>query len=404
MAQTSKSLPITLIATLFLLTSGVFAQNQQGQAAPSPTPAAQQSPQQSAPAEAGGPQGDIGPIAIPKKKDEEPKREEKPRAPKKVEGLGDFSMRVNVPVVTVDVGVLTKDGMFVPGLKQENFRVLEDGVPQTVTAFNQTQAPITAVMLVEFANSQYFYQFQIDSLIASYTFANSLKKDDWIALISYDLRSHILQDFTQDKRAIQAGISSLQPGMSNSSETDLFDSLYDTIDRLETVEGRKYIVLVSSGRDTFSKKNLDQLLKKIQASKDIAIYSVSTGQALRNWAESHGAMRYLCGFTSFNCNIEYLQADNQLQSFSRMTGGKFYKPLFQASFGEAFADIAQTIRNQYTLSYHPTNRAQDGAFRKLKVQLVAPNGDPLKMRDEKGHDVKYTIVSREGYKAKQEVE
>ncbi len=146
------------------------------------------------------------------------------------------------------------------------------------------------------------------------------------------------------------------------------------------------------------------MLKKIQASKDIAIYSVSTGQALRNWAESHGAMRYLCGFTSFNCNIEYLQADNQLQSFSRMTGGKFYKPLFQASFGEAFADIAQTIRNQYTLSYHPTNRAQDGAFRKLKVQLVAPNGDPLKMRDEKGHDVKYTIVSREGYKAKQEVE
>jgi VWFA-related protein len=354
--------------------------------------------------EAGGPQGDIGPIAVPKKKDEAPKKDDTPKGPKKIEGMPDFTIRVNAPLVTVDVGVLNKNGGFIPGLKQENFRILEDGVPQTITSFNQTQAPITAVMLVEFANNQYFYNFAYDSIIASATFANNLQKEDWIALISFDIKERILQDFTQDKRAIMSSIGMLQPGMSMSRETNLFDALYDTIDRLETVEGRKYIILVASGKDTFSKKNLDHVLKKIQGSKDIVIYAIGTGQALRYYAESHGYMKYLCEFTSFNCNIEFLQADNQMKSFAKMTGGQFYAPLFQASFRDAVTDIAQTIRNQYTISYHPTNRAADGTYRKIKVELVGPNGAPIQFKDQKGKDVKYQIMAREGYKAKQEVE
>jgi VWFA-related protein len=374
----------------------------QAQASPSPTPANNgQQNQQPSTGEAGGPGGDIGPIAVPKKKqDEAPKKEDAPKAPQKVEGMPDFSMHVTSQLVTVDVGVLTKEGMFVPGLKKEMFRVFEDGVPQTITMFNQTQAPITAVMLVEFASN--FYPFEYDAIYGSYVFASTLKKEDWIALVSFDIRERILSDFTQDKRGIYEGIRSMQIPMS--SETNLFDALYDTIDRLETVEGRKYIILIASGRDTFSKHTLDHILKKIQGSKDIAIYSISTGQALRNWAESHGAMPYLCPMTSFACSTEWAQADNQMKSFAKMTGGRYYAPLFQASFKDAFIDIGQTIRNQYSLAYHPTNTAQDGTYRKIKVELVGPDGTPLKMRNEKGKDVKYTIVAREGYKAKRQVE
>lgn len=364
-----------------------------------PQPSASPQPQNNAP-EAGGPQGDIGPIAVPKKTPEEPKKEEAPKPPPKVEGMPEFSLRVNVPLVTLDVGVLSKDGMFIPGLKQENFRVLEDGVPQKVSGFNQVQAPITAVMLVEFSKN--FYQFEYDALYGSYVFASTLKKEDWIALVSYDIRPHMLSDFTQDKRNIYDGLRSMQIPMSG--EMNLFDALYDTLDRLEGVEGRKYIVLISSGRDTFSKKTLDQIIKKVQTSKDIAIYSISTGQALRNYAETHGLMQYLCGITSFSCSTEFAQADNQLKSFSKMTGGKYYQPLFQASFRDVFADIAQTIRNQYSLAYHPTNPKQDGSYRKLKVELVGSDGKPLTLKDEKGHTIKYTIVAREGYKARQEVE
>jgi hypothetical protein len=87
-----------------------------------------------------------------------------------------------------------------------------------------------------------------------------------------------------------------------------------------------------------------------------------------------------------------------------MTGGRLYKPLFLGSIKDAFVDIAQTIRNQYSLAYHPTNSAQDGSFRKIKVELVDDAGHPLKMKDEKGKDVKYQIIARDGYKAKQQVE
>ena len=218
---------VLVLSLGLFLTGGVcaFAQGQ-GAATPTPTPAQQPN----ATGEAGGPQGDIGPIAVPKKKEEPPKKEDVPKEPQKVEGMPNFSMRVSVPLVTLDVGVLTKDGMFVPGLKKENFRVLEDGVPQTVTSFNQTEAPITAVMLVEFANNDFFYAFAYDSLVASYTFAQTLKKEDWIAMITYDMRTRILQDFTQDKRAIMASVSMVQPGMAMSSETNLFErALYQVV-------------------------------------------------------------------------------------------------------------------------------------------------------------------------------
>jgi VWFA-related protein len=389
---------LSLMSGLWLAGPVAHAQSGQDQASPTPTPKA------NAPAEAGGPQGDIGPIAVPKKKEEPPPKDDAPKAPKKVEGLDNFSMRVASQLVTVDVGVLSKDGTFIPGLKKEYFRVLEDNVPQTITSFTQIQAPITAVMLVEFSNNQYFYTFQIDSIKSAYVFAQTLKKDDWIAMISYDLKAHILEDFTQDKRAILGAVSSLQPGMAMSQETNLFDSLYDTLDRLENIEGRKYIILISSGRDSFSKHTLDQTLKKVQASKDIAIYTVSTGKALLNYAETHGLMRYLCPITEFSCNMTFLQADNQMKTFSKMTGGKWYEPVFDGQLREIFGDIGQTIRNQYAISYHPTNHAQDGSFRKIKVELVDETGHPLKMKDEKGKDVKYQIVAREGYKAKQQVE
>ena len=390
---------LTAIALAWLWRPLATAQGQ-SQSQPSPSPQQQQNQQNTTPS-AGGPEGDIGPIAVPKKKVEEepPKKEEAPK-PKKVEGMPQFSLHVNVPLVTLDVGVLTKDGMFVPGLKQENFRVLEDGVPQKISGFNQTQAPITAVILMEFSKN--FYQFEYDSLYASSVFASTLKKEDWIALISYDIREHILADFTQDKREIYEGLRSLQFPMS--AEMNLFDALYDTIDRLEGVEGRKYIILISSGMDTFSKHTLDQTLKKVQNAKDIAIYSISTGQALREYLESHNASSLLCPITSFSCRTEFLQADNQMKSFAKMTGGKYYAPLFQAQFREIFADVGQTIRNQYSLAYHPTNPAQDGSYRKIKVELVGPDGSPLKMRNEKGHDVKYQIVAREGYRARREVE
>lgn len=104
-----------------------FGSAQQDQSSKSGASQQQQNPnQQEAPPEAGGPNGDVGPYGIPKK-GEEPPPPPPPSRPKKIEGMPDYSIHVDVPLVTVPVMVTTKDGQFIPNLKQQNFRVFEDG-------------------------------------------------------------------------------------------------------------------------------------------------------------------------------------------------------------------------------------------------------------------------------------
>jgi VWFA-related protein len=363
-----------------------------------PPASSQQNPnKQEAPPDAGGPGSDVGPYAIPKKKEEPPPPA--PEKPKKIEGMPDYSIKVDVPLVNLDVLVTTKEGQFVPGLHKENFKIVEDGVPQTISNFNQATAPITAVLLVEFASTN--YSFVRDAVIASYTFAQTLKKDDWVAVISYDMKPQILTDFTQDKGQVMGAISQMTiPGF---SETNLFDALYDTLDRLDGIEGRKYVVLVTTGVDTFSKINLDQMMKKIKATKDITIYPVSVGWALRNYCEVH-ACGYTHGMGIPVGQMDYLQADNEMNTFARMTGGRAYFPRFQAEFAEIFNAIGQDIRNEYSIAYHPTNAKLDGSYRKLKIELMAPDGGQLKVKDQKGKDVKVVVYARDGYTAKHQVE
>jgi len=381
------ALSLAVIVTLVLVITAV-AQDQ----------STQQKPQSQTPAEAGGPQGDIGPIIVPKKTPEDqPAPPPPPQKVKNPEGMPDFSLRVDVPNVQVPVLVTTKDGQFIPGLHKENFKILEDGVPQNIATFTQqTDAPVTAVLLVEFSSRNYYFIY--DAIRASYYFADSLKPSDWIAVIAYDMRPTILADFTQDKREVYGALGQLRiPGF---SETNLFDALYDTLDRLDKIEGRKYVILVSSGVDTFSKINYDKILKKIQATPNVSIFSISTGEAYRQWIETHYG-----GHPEFGAyNLNYLQADNEMNTFAKMTGGRWYHPRFEGEFPEIFRDIASDIRNQYVITYKPTNTKQDGTFRKLTVELQAPDGGPLTVKDQKGKNLKAVVVARDGYTAKHEVE
>jgi VWFA-related protein len=351
--------------------------------------------QQEAPPAAGGPQNDVGPYVVPKKKEEPPPPA--PEKPKKIENMPDYSIKVDVPLVSLDVLVTTKDGQTIPGLKKENFKIMEDGTTQQISTFNQTEAPITAVLLVEFASTN--YDFMVEALNASYAFANTLKKDDWVAVISYDMKPQILADFTQDKRAVQAALNQLRmPGF---AETNLFDAVFDTLDRVDRIEGKKYIILVTTGVDTFSKLTLDKILKKIKSTKDVTIYPISVGFAVREYCEVHHCRTR--GIIPVG-NMDYLQADNEMKTFANLTGGRAYFPRFQGELPGIFSDIASDIRNQYSISYHPSNAKLDGTYRKLKVELHAPDGGPLKIRDQKGKDIKYIVYAREGYTAKHTVE
>ena len=103
-------------------------------------------------------------------------------------------------------------------------------------------------------------------------------------------------------------------------------------------------------------------------------------------------------------DISLLQADNEMRTFANLTGGASYFPRFEGELPDIFHQIGADIRNQYTISYHPTNPKLDGTYRKLKVELQAADGGALKVKDQKGKDVKYIVYAREGYTAKHTVE
>ena len=369
------------------------------QSAPPPqqTQQPQQQPDQATP-DAGGPGADSGAIALPKKKEQpEDVPPPAPAAPKvkNPEGMGNFSLRIEVPEVTVDVGVLLeKTGQFVPGLKPGNFRIYEDGVEQKVAGFKRVEAPITALLLLEFASTN--YQFIYDMRNAAWSFAQQLRPQDYVAMMTFDMRTQLVTDFTQDKRQIYEAINSLIiPGF---SERNLFDALYESLDRLNRVEGRKYIILIASGRDTFSKITLDKILQKVKATPDVTIFTVSTGGAMRAMTEGRG------GMGGSMRDLDYLQADNEMRTFAKITGGMSFFPRFAGEMPDIFQQINQNIRSKYQLVYHPSNAKQDGTYRKLRVELVDDEGQPLRMQDEKHKQLKYDIIARDGYRARQEVE
>ena len=382
-------LPIALLAMAALLAApaGIYAQSQQPTPPPDATP------------DSGGPGSDAGPIVVPKKK-AQPEEAPPPPAPvaptvKNPVGLPPVTIRIDVPEVTVDVGVLLeKTHQFVPNLKPANFKVFEDGKEQKVIGFKRVEAPITALMICEFASTN--YRFVYDMRNAAFSFAQQLRPQDYVALMTFDMRTQIVTDFTQDKQQLLQAINSLRiPGF---SERNVFDALYEGIDRLSRIDGHKYIVLIASGRDTFSKITLDKILDKVKKSQDITIFTISTGGMIRAMTEGRG------GFESQLRDMDYLQADNQMKTFANMTGGMFFAPRFIGEMPEDFAAINEAIRSKYELIYHPENTKQDGSFRKLQVMLVDNEGHPLQFQDEKHKPLKYELIYRNGYRAHQEVE
>lgn len=341
-------------------------------------------------------------VARPKKKDAPADtRPDEPKIPSQFsnkgkevpQGLPTFTSDVNT--VQLDVAVMDGKGHFLPGIPKGNFRVLEDNVPQQIGSFTtNSDAPMTIALVIEFSNlfQQYYSQGWYETLSASYGFIQTLKPEDYVAIVAYDLRPEILCDFTTDRNKVQDAMQRLRiPGF---SEANLFDALADTEQRMSNIEGRKAILLIASGRDTFSKLTYDKTRKIVQES-GVPVYAISMLQALRIVAEPYmGEIQ----------RMDFLQADNEMNTFARETGGQAFFPRFFGEFPSIFQTVQQALRNQYSITYSPSNQAKDGKFRKIKVELIDPaNGNALKVT-ENGKPVKYTVVAKAGYTAPRAVE
>jgi Ca-activated chloride channel homolog len=374
------------ICGVFLLAQGPGQGQPTGTVVPKKAP-----PQQDPNADSQGPKPEVGETVVVPRAPGPPKKkaaQQKPNKPGELPpGETPYSIAVSVDLVTFDAQVEDNNGNFIPGLKKSNFRVVEDGVPQTLQTMEAGESPMTVVLLVEFDNrfTRLYSQMWFQTLQLAYGFVSTLRKEDWLAIIAFDLKPEILMDFSQSRAEAQGALGRLRyPGF---SEACLYDALADTMDRLKDVAGKKGILLLATGRDTFSKITYDTAMKKVKENQ-VPIYAISIGQVMRIMNE--GRMGPIA-------NMDFLQADNALKTFASDSGGKAYFPRFDGEMPGMFQDVSQRMRHQYTLGFVSTNPNKDGKYRKVKIEVVDDNGAPLKLVDQKGKEVKLRVVAKSGY-------
>lgn len=268
-----------------------------------------------------------------------------------------FAISIDVDLVNVDVVVTSRDDNPIAGLQKENFRIFVDDVEQPITNFRPTEAPLTVVLVLEFGNT--FGYILDDVRVPAWGFLQSLRPDDWAALVVYDQNPEILTDFTRDRGRLLAGLQSLQ--IPTFRETSLYDAVNFTLDRLENVDGKKAILLLSTGSDTISRANYGETLKRVGAS-DTIIYAIGMGQYARTVFEARGDLSAID-------SISYAQEENTLRQFARASGGVAFFPRFQGEYYGIYETISGTLRYQYSLGFVPTGLEEDDDLKEIEVEV-----------------------------------
>lgn len=304
-------------------------------------------------------------------------REKKDIEEKQDKPKGQTALRVAVNQVRVDVTVRTKRGDLIQGLQKKTFKIYEDKVEQEIVNFTSIEAPMTVVMVTEYSNVLP-WQVLYEAWMASHMFVEQMKPEDWFAVIAYDLRPEILVDFTQNKFEAFDSLRRLSfPGF---SESCLYDTIIDVLDRLEEVDDRTAVVLISTGLDTLSKKNMDEALNRVKKTH-VVIYALGLGQLFRTMYDVR---------MTTSRRHDFYRADAVLKAFAKSTGGDTFFPRYVGDYPAVFQTISNMLRHQYSLSYIPSNTKKAGKFRKIKVEVEADldgNGkmDKLKVNHRQGY-------------------
>src|ERR1700692_4454589 len=276
---------------------------------------------------------------------------------------GQKSEPIRVSVDLVNVGVLVADpsGKFAEGLQRENFRIFDNGVEQPITDFLNVEEPAQALVLIEAGPAVYLLEGS--HLRAAQEFLGGLSPDDRVAVVKYADAPQGLVDFTVDKQSAAAAFDDLGFNLGFGS-LNLSASLSKVLDWLTSVQGKKTIVLLSTGVDTSSTKQIQDLLNRLQTS-DVRILAVSLIGDLRN--PQPAAKKK--SFTS----QQFAEADMLLRQIAQTTGGQAYFPANSNELPAVFAHIAQIVRHEFSLAFVPPTH--DGAIHSLEVRVAVPSGE-----------------------------
>ena len=292
--------------------------------------------------------------------------------------------------VTIKFHVEDPNGYFLPNIRRENFAVYEDGVRQKNTSVEVEHSSISVALLMELGGRYHELSKVLRQEVprAGRQLLEVIGRDDRIAVFRYDERLQPLADFDQGHEVVDHIFD--QVTTPSFSETNFYDALLETLNRMKGVRGRKAIILISSGVDTFSKTNYQQLL---QAARDSAIpsYVIGLGSIMRLEAAVYGEAAPFA-------RIDWTGAQKQLEMLANVSGGRAY--VLESSFAIAgiYDDIMENLRLRYVVTYVSSNPATSGPPRNIRVELVDPaTGNALKIRDSAGKIISASVFVQQTY-------
>ncbi len=287
-----------------------------------------------------------------------PQEAPKPEARKPAKSKTQQKLPYGKPITTqtemtlVNVSVLDPLGRIVTGLRQENFRVFEDGVEQEIVYFASEDVPVSIGVIFDMSGSM-ADKIQKSRSAAVQFFRTSNPQDEFF-LIDFNDRAHLITPFTNDVGQLQNQLMyTAAHGM-----TALYDGVYLGLSQMRSAHyARKALLILSDGGDNHSRYTETDIRRFVQES-DVQIYAIGL-------FDPNG------GPTPEEQHGPALLAD-----LTELTGGRMFVVQNLSELPDIATKISMELRNQYVLGYIPSNRTQDGKWRKIKVRLRPPRGLP----------------------------
>jgi Ca-activated chloride channel family protein len=303
-------------------------------------------------------------------------------------------VRIDTSLVTVPVSVLDRQGRYVPGLRKEDFRVLENGMEQRIAYFEPTEKPFTVALVLDMSASTHFHLWEIKA--AAIAFAKQLRPQDRVLVVTFNDEVLLLTEATNDLNVVNEVI---EQNANTGDSTRLYDAVSLVInERLNKIPGRKAIVLFTDGVDTASYQatyqstlreveELDALIypiqydttdymRAMQGAGNITVTTTTSG----NWPfPSSSSTRVIQGSPSTGTQLpgttkaDYTKAEQYLHQLADKTGARLYQANDPKQLADAFSRIAEELRRQYSLGYYPPTRVQSGERREIKVRVNRPD-------------------------------
>jgi Ca-activated chloride channel family protein len=277
------------------------------------------------------------------------------------------TLKVDVKLVNVFVTVTDEHGAPVAGLKRENFALLEDGKPQTISVFDKESAlPLSIVLDIDTSlSTRKDLPLELSS---ARRFARAiLRPVDAISLYSFSEIVSEVVPFTSDLKAIDRGVDRVRMG----SATALYDALYLGSQALGPRKGRKVLVVITDGGDTVSRVDYKEAVRSAQEAEAI-VYSIIDVPVEASAGRDIGG-------------------EHALIQISEDTGGKYFYATSVAELDDAFRKISDELRTQYLLAYYPSQRLSDSNFRRIEVKVDGASTTQFTVRHRTGY---YTTKSK----------